>query len=157
MKRKLTACLFTLILLVLLPVTVWAQETTLTTMIPTTHILHIDIVGDGEIVVDGVSYTQSGDLQIPRGATPQISVKPTDGAVLKSAIVNEKDITEELCKGAYTLPEMFFDARLVVAFETVPGAPKTGDPAPVSALCLAMLLSLAGVLYSWKFPGNKKV
>lgn len=157
MKRKFTACLLIFAIWMLLPVAVWAQETTLTTRVPPSHTLHIDIAGKGSVIVDGVPYKQTGDLQIQRGATPQISVKPTNGGVIKTATLNEKDITDELRKGTYSMPEMCFDTKLTVAFEAVPGTPQTGDPVPVTALCFTMVLSLAGVLCCSLLPSKRKI
>ncbi len=156
MKRKLTACLFVLAIWVLLPVTAYAQETTLTTKVPSSHTLYVDIAGNGEVVVDGVPCKQTGELQIQRGTTPQVSVKPADSAVLKNVLLNEKDITEELRKGIYKMPQMCFDAKLTVVFEAVTGTPQTGDPIPVTALCFAMVLSLAGVLCCFLLPRKRK-
>ena len=157
MKRKLTACLFVLAIWVLFPITVWAQETTLTTKVPSSHTLHIDIAGNGEVVVDGISCKQTGDLQIQRGATPQISVKPADNAVLKSAYLNGIDITQELRNGTYKMPQMCLDANLAVTFEAAPGTPQTGDPVPVTALCFAMVLSVGGVLYCLLLPKKNQI
>lgn len=156
MKRKLTACLFILAIWVLFPVTAWAQETTITTQIPSNHTLHIDIAGNGEVLVDGVSCKQTGDLQIQRGTTPQITVKSAGGAVLKTAVLNEEDITEELSTATYLMPEMYFDAALTVVFESVSDVPQTGDPAPVKGLIFAMLLSVTGVLCCLLLPRKER-
>ena len=155
--KKVTACLFVLAIWVLFPITVWAQETTLTTKIPSSHTLHIDITGNGEVIVDGVICKQTSDLQIHRGTTPLISVKPADGAVLKSAFLNGIDITQDLRKGTYIMPEMCFDTKLTVVSEAVPGTPQTGDPVPVTGLWFAMVLSLAGALCCFRLPGNRKI
>ena len=156
MKRKLTACLLIFAIWALFPITVWAQETTLTTKIPSSHTLHIDIAGNGRVIVDGVPCKQTGDLQIQRGTTPQISVKSADNAVLKSAYLNGIDITQELRKGTYSIPEMCFDTKLTVVFETVPGTPQTGDSVPVTALCFVMVLSFIGLLYCLLLQRKRK-
>ena len=145
--KKITACLLFFAIWVLLPVTAYAQETTLTTRVPSSHTLHIDIAGNGEVVVDGIPCKQTGDLQIPRGTAPQISVKPADNAMLKSAFLDGIDITQELRNGTYKMPQMCLDANLAVTFETAPGTPQTGDFVPVTALCFAMVLSFIGLLY----------
>lgn len=157
MKRKLTAWLILLAIAVLLPVTVQAQETTLTTKVPSIHTLHIDIAGNGRVIVDGVPCKQTGNLQIPRGTTPQISVEPADGVVLKSAFLDGIDITQELCNGTHEMPQMCLDANLAVTFEAAPGIPQTGDSVPVVALCFTMVLSLAGVLCCSLLPSKRKI
>ena len=161
MKRKLTACLLIFAIWVLFPVTVWAQETTLTTKVPSSHRLQIDIAGKGEVIVDGISCKQSCDLQIQRGTTPQIAVKPANRSVVKSAILNDVDITQQLRKGTYKMPQMCFDGKLTVVFQAVPGAPQagsapTGDCVPVMALSVTMALSLTAALFCLLLQKKKK-
>lgn len=155
--KKITAYLVCLLTVLVLPLVVSAQETTLTTKVPSSHTLYIDIAGNGEVVVDGVPCKQTGDLQIQRGTTPQVSVKPADGAVLKNVHLNEKDITEDLRKGAYILPKMCSDTKLIIVFETAPGTPQTGDPVPLAALCLAMVLSFIGMLCDLRTSRKREI
>ena len=155
--KKITACLLIFAIWVLFPVTVRAQETTLTTRVPSSHMLHIDIAGNGRVIVDGVPCKQTGDLQIPRGTTPQISVKSADNAVLKSAYLNDIDITKELRNGTYIMQEMRYNANLTVLFDSVSGTPQTGDPVPVTLLCFAMVMSLAGAFCCFLLPSKRKI
>ena len=69
MKRRSTAyqivrLLFLVLIIALLPVSVWAQETTLTANVPSVHTLHIELTGNGRIVVDGVPYEKTADTII---------------------------------------------------------------------------------------------
>lgn len=71
MTKESTACrivqaLFLAIIVMLLPVTVWAQETTLTTVVPSSHTLHIEVTGEGTILVDGVAYIKTVDISVQR-------------------------------------------------------------------------------------------
>ena len=107
MKRKSTACqivrlLFLALIVALLPVSVWAQETTLTTTVPAVHTLHIALNGNGQIVVDGFPYEQTADIQIKRHSTPEISVIPDSGWKLKSVSLDGQDVTTEFQSGAFT-------------------------------------------------------
>ena len=129
MTSKNTACkLITALILVaivmLLPVTVWAQETTLTTVVPSSHTLHLELSGEGAIVVDGVAYTQSADIQIQRKSRPEISLQITDGNKVKSVLWGDEDITEAIRKGSWTMPEVTEDVVLTVTFEKTSSTPQ---------------------------------
>lgn len=155
--KKITAYIVCFLTVLALPLVASAQETTLITKIPSCHTLHIDIAGKGEVIIDGVSCNQTGDLQIQRGATPQIWVKPADGWVIKTVLLEDEDITQKLCKGTCKMPQMCLDAKLTVIFEAVPGTPQTGDPVPAAVLCLAMVLSFIGMLCCLLVPIKKDI
>lgn len=151
MKRKTTAChivrfLFLVLIVALLPVSVWAQETTLTTTVPTVHTLHIALSGNGQIVVDGVPYEQNASLQIKRHSTPEISVIPDSGWKLKSVSLDGQDITTEFQSGVFAFSEMREDLKLTVVFETQSSTPQTGDQSNIEILKLMMFLSVIGMI-----------
>ena len=154
MKRKSTACrivpaLFLAAIVMLLPVTVWAQETTLTTVVPSSHTLHIELTGEGTIVVDGVAYTQSADIQIQRKSRPEISLQITDGNKVKSALWGSEDITEAIRKGSWTMPEVIEDVSLSVTFEKTSSTPQTGDASRPDLWFIIAALSLIGIIICW--------
>lgn len=151
MKRKSTACqivrlLFLALIIALLPVSVWAQETTLTTTVPAVHTLHIALNGNGQIVVDGVPYEQTADIQIKRHSTPEISVIPDSGWKLKSVSLDGQDVTTEFQSGAFTFSEMREDLELTVVFEAQSSTPQTGDQSNIEILYLLIFLSVIGML-----------
>ena len=129
-----------------LPVTVWAQETTLTTNIPSVHTLHIELTGNGKIVVDGVLYEKTADIQIHRHSIPVISIEAENGWKIKSASFNNQVITEQIKSGRFAFPEMRYDAELIVVFEAQGGTPQTGDKSNIEILFLLMLLSVIGMI-----------
>lgn len=151
MKRKSTAChfvrfLFLALIVALLPVSVWAQETTLTTTVPAVHTLHIALNGNGQIVVDGVPYEQTASLQIKRHSTPEISVIPDSGWKLKSVSLDGQDVIAEFQGGAFTFSEMCEDLELTVVFEAQSSTPQTGDKSNIEILYLLIFLSVIGML-----------
>ena len=151
MKRKSTACyivrfLFLVLIVALLPVSVWAQETTLTTTVPSVHTLRIALNGNGQIVVDGVPYKQTASLQIKRHSTPEISVIPDSGWKLKSVMLDGQDITEEFQDGAFAFSETREDLKLTVVFEAQSSTPQTGDQSNIEILYLLMVLSVIGII-----------
>ena len=151
MRRKPTAyqivrLLFLILIIALLPISVWAQETTLTANVPSVHTLHIELTGNGKIVVDGVPYEKTADIQINRHSIPDISIEPDSGWKLESVSFGGKDITEQIQNGTFTCPEMCNDAELIVVFETQSSTPQTGDQTNIKMLSLVMLLSVIGML-----------
>lgn len=151
MKRRSTAYqivrfLFLVLIVALLPVSVWAQETTLSANVPSSHTLHIELTGKGKIVVDGVPYEQNASLQIKRHSTPEISVIPDSGWKLKSVLLDGQDITEEFQDGAFAFSETREDLKLTVVFETQSSTPQTGDQSNIEILKLMMFLSVIGML-----------
>ena len=151
MKRRSTAyqiirLLFLVLMIALLPVSVWAQETTLTANVPSVHTLHIDLTGNGRIVVDGVPYETTADIQIKRYSTPAISAIPDSGWELESVSFDNRDITEQIQNGTFTCSEMCDDAELIVVFEAQSSTPQTGDNSNIERLHLLMLLSVIGMI-----------
>lgn len=162
MERKNTACKLIQVLILaaivmLLPVTVWAQETTLTTVVPSSHILHLEMTGEGAIVVDGVAYTQSADIQIQRKSRPEISLQITDGNKVKSVLWGSEDITEAIRKGSWTMPEAIEDVSLAVTFEKTSSTPQTGDASRPDLWFIIAALSLIGMIICWLMRKKQKV
>lgn len=151
MRRRSTAyqiarSLFLVLIIALLSVSVWAQETTLTTNVPSVHMLHIEQTGNGKIIVDGVPYEKTASLQIKRHSTPEVSVIPDDGWKLKSVFLDGQDITSEFQGGAFVFSEMRGDLKLTVVFEAQSGTPQTGDRGNIGILYLLMFLSAFGMI-----------
>ena len=150
MKRKNTAyksmlVFFLVAVVTMLPISVWAQETTLALNVPSTHILHIELIGNGRIIVDGVPYEQTADKQVKRHSTPVISVLPDNGWKLKSVFLDGQDVTSEFQGGAFVFSEMCDDLKLTVVFEVQSSTPATGDKSRVEILSLIMILSVIGM------------
>lgn len=152
MKRRFTACrivqAFILILIVmLLPVTVWAQETTLTTVVPSSHTLHIEVTGNGTIVVEGVAYTKTADIQVQRQHRPEISIQAANDSKIKTVLWDSEDITAAFQDGKWIAPEITENAVLTVTFEKISSTPQTGDSFyPESWFCLLIFSALGFVV-----------
>ena len=161
MKRKNTACkliqaLILAAIVMLLPVTVWAQETTLTTVVPSSHVLHLELTGEGAVVVDGVTYTQSADIQIQRKSRPEISLQITDGNKVKSVLWGGEDITASISKGSWTMPEVIEDVMLTVTFEKTSSAPQTGEVSQPTLWFAIAALSWIGMIICWLMRKKQK-
>lgn len=136
MKQKLTAWLI-LAILFLLPITAQAQETTLTTVVPSGHTIHLTLAGEGTVLVGGVAYTKSADIQVPRQHRPVISVSAADGSKVKTVLWDGEDVTAAFQNGKWTAPEILNDAVLTVTFQKLSSTPQTGD-----AFCVKLWISL---------------
>lgn len=141
--KRITACIVVLLTAMFLPLAVSAQETTLTTVVPSGHTLHIELMGEGRIVVDGVAYTQTADIQIQRHSQPVVSVKSNNNF---SVTFNGEDITEQIRNGNWRMPPMNRDTQLIVVFEGTATIPITGDRINASLLFVVAYLSLMGLL-----------
>lgn len=122
MKRKPTACrimqaFFLALMIVLLPVTVWAQETTLITVVPASHTVHMEVAGEGTVLIDGVAYTKAAKVQVQRHHTPEISIQAADGFQIKTVFWGNEDVTAAIQNGKWTAPKLVDDAALTVTFE----------------------------------------
>lgn len=151
MKRKSTACkivqAFILVLIVMvLPAKAWAQETNLTTVVPSSHTLHIELTGNGTVVIDGVSYTQAVDLQLKRHSKPEIAILAADGFKIKTVFWGNEDITAAFQDEKWTAPEALEDAVLTVTFEKISSTPQTGDTFRPELWIGLLILSLLGLM-----------
>ena len=132
MKRKSTACrivqaLFLIAIVMFLPMTVWAQETVLTTVVPSSHTMQLVLTGEGTILVDGVAYTKTVDIQVQRQHRPEISILTADGSKIKTVLWGSEDVTAAFQDGKWTAPEILNDVALTVTFEKISSTPQTGD------------------------------
>ena len=155
--KKITACIVVALIVLLLPMTVSAQETTLTTVVPSSHTLHLELTGEGTIVVDGVAYTQSADIQVQRKSRPKISLQITDGKKAKSVLWGSEDITEAVRQGSWTMPEVIEDVSLSVTFEKTSSTPQTGDASRPDLWFTIAALSLIGMIICWLMRKKQKV
>ena len=151
MKRKTTAyriaqLFFLALIIVLLSVTVWAQETVLTTIVPSSHTLHIDVAGEGTILVDGVAYTKTAEAQVQRHHTPEISILTADGYRIKTVLWGDEDVTAAFRNGKWTAPKIVDAATLTVTFEQSPIPQSKENPCPYLWLVLLILIILVTVI-----------
>lgn len=151
MKRRFTACrivqaLFLAAIVMLLPVTVWAQETTLQTIVPSNHIIHLDLKGTGTILVDGVAYSDSADIQVQRQHRPEISIPVAEGKQIKSVLWGSEDVTSAFENGKWVAPEIVEDVVLTITLEEISSTPQTGDNSNLNLWVVLLSISLIGLV-----------
>lgn len=151
MKRKSTACrivrvVFLALMIGLLSVTVWAQETTLQTIVPSNHIIHLDLKGTGTILVDGVAYSDSADIQVQRQHRPEISIPVAEGKKIKSVLWGSEDVTSAFENGKWVTPEIVEDVVLTITLEEISSTPQTGDNSNLNLWVVLLSISLIGLV-----------
>lgn len=142
---KLIQFCFLILCILNLPISVFAQVTTLKTNVPTSHILHIELKGKGTIIVDGNTYTKSANVQINRHSKATISVQPSEGYSLKTVLWNGDNITSAVRNKKWTSPAFEQDSVLSVSFERVVTIPMTGDTFQFLQWCLLAVGSAVGI------------
>lgn len=151
MKRKITAypSIFVVLfaaVVIFLSVTVWAQETTLQTIVPSNHIIHLDLKGTGTIFVDGVAYSDSADIQVQRQHRPEISIPVAEGKKIKSVLWGSEDVTSAFENGKWVAPEIVEDVVLMISLEEVSSTPQTGDNSNPYLWVVLLSISLIGLV-----------
>lgn len=139
--------LLLLLLLASLTLCVFARGTTLTTHVPGTYTLRVELSGSGSIRVNGTLCAQTTALELAEASTPEVALTP--GSRLQAVFFNGEDVTARFESGKLVLPALRSDCVLRVVFAPA-DTPATGDAAgrllPVclsaAALCLCCLALL---------------
>ena len=129
------------------------SSTTLTTTVPETLPLLLELTGNGTIRINGIEHTQSGVIEVSRNSTIELQIIPDTGHYIKTVVYNGHDYTKESKRGTLTLPVIPVNVQLCVHFSKIPSVPQTGDPYPPLHLVVLMLFSLIGMiitLWFWK-------
>ena len=151
MKRRSTAyrivqALFFIAIVMFLPMTVWAQETTLTTIVPSSHTIQLTLTGEGTVLVDGVAYTKTADVQVQRQHRPEISIQAADGSKTKTVLWGNEDVTAAFQDGKWKAPEVLNDVALTVTFEKISSTPQAGDNTHPELWFGLLILSMFGLI-----------
>ena len=126
-STKTLFLLYVMVLAFLIPITVTAQETTLTTTVPSSHILHLDIEGKGTVAVNGIEHSKSKDIFIQRHSEPSIQIQASRGYSVRSVTYNQENITHLFNSGKWTMPKVESDVVLTVVFTRDGSSPPIDD------------------------------
>ena len=138
------------------PVAAATNSTTLTTTVPKTFPLLLKLSGNGTVAINGVTYTQSGTVEIPRKGTIELQITPDAGNNIKSVIYNGLDCTNKAENGMLALPAIADESTLFVNFTEITSSPMTGDPYSPLSFAFIMFLSLMGIIASSTCIKRKK-
>ena len=144
-KAILSVLVAALTLAICFPVAA-ATSTTLTTTVPETLPLSLELSGNGTVTINGVAYSQSETVEIPRHATIAFQITPNAGNKIRSVVYNGIDYTKDSQEGMLTLPAITKSATLYVSFSQIASNPQTGDSSCPLLWFLLMLISLAGIV-----------
>lgn len=144
-----------LTLVIYFPVAAASNSTTLTTTVPVTFPLKLELSGNGTVTINGLAYTQSETVEIPRNSTVELQITPHAENIIKSVVYNGHDYTKEAKRGKFTLPAITGEATLCVSFTENTSTPATGDPYSPLCLTFLMFLSLIGVIAAFSFKKKK--
>ena len=143
-----------LTLVICCPVAAATNSTTLTTTVPETFPLLLKLSGNGTVAINGVAYTQSGTVEIPRNSPVELRITPDAENEIKSVVYNGFDYTKEAKNGKIVLPAITGEATLYVNFTKIASTPQTGDA--YSLLCLTLLMFLSSIGMIATFSIRKK-
>lgn len=116
--RKITALLLSLLLLCSMSITVFAEDTTITTTVPDSHTL--TVTADG---ADVFCNSQSGSqFTVDRLSEPTLLIRAVSGKEITQIRLNDEDITDQVKGGFYTLKPIYEDKTLTVVTKDAPEA-----------------------------------
>ena len=113
MRRILAAAW---IILSLIPTLAEAQNTTLTTTVPSSHTISVTTEGKGRVRLNGIQCAKTDAVQVTRHSTPSVVARAIYGYKLASITYNGKSVTKEVENGTWIMPSVTADGTLVVAF-----------------------------------------
>lgn len=137
--------LVALALIICVPVTAATNSTTLTTTVPETLSLSVEMRGCGTVIVDGTEYTESSVVQTARNKDIVLQIIPDDGWCIKSVVWGGNDITEKAKAGNVTLPGINEETAICVEFEKTASTPATGDTFSSAYVAFLMVISIIGI------------
>lgn len=145
-KAILCVLMAALTLVICFPVAAATNSTTLTTTVPETLPLVLELSGNGTVTINGVVYTNSGTIEIPRHSTITLQITPNTNNEIKSVVCNGIDYTKDVKEGTLTLPAITESVTLGVSFAEIASSPQTGDSNCPFLWMLLMLISLVGIV-----------
>ena len=159
-KAILCVLMAALTLVICFPVAAATNSTTVTTNVPESFPLLLELSGKGTVSISGVAYTKSGTVEVPRNSALELRITPDAENEIKSVVYNGFDYTKEAKNGKLTLPAITGEAKLCISFAETASIPATGDPYYFVVLYLAalMVISLMGIvamLFPWRIKQRK--
>lgn len=144
-----------LTLVICFPVAAATNSTTVTTNVPESFPLLLELSGKGTVSINGVAYTKSGTVEVPRNSALELRITPDAENEIKSVVYNGFDYTKEAKNGKLTLPAITGEAKLYISFAETASIPATGDLSSPQYSVLLLLLSLIGIIVTSSFRKKK--
>lgn len=120
--RKTTALLLSLLVLCSMSITVFAEDTTITTTVPDSHTLTVTADG-ANVFCNGQSGNQ---FTVERLSEPTLLIRAVSGKEIIQVCLNGEDITGQIKGASYTMESIYEDKELsVVTRDAAPAQGKT--------------------------------
>lgn len=158
-QRLISIILFVIVSLILLPADiVQADSTVLSTHIPETVILSIEMSGDGCVIIDGESYYRSAQIEIQRNTPVMMSVLPNSSSTLQEIEFSEYIERRELDSSSFEI-SLGLNGSIEILFEINhegitenPSAntADTGDDMHIFLWTIVCFLALVVLVVLWK-------
>ena len=155
-KRLISIWLFALLVLIFVPVTVFAQNTTLTATVPSQFQLEIEINGKGKIWINEKYFSETTTISIDRYKETIITIIPAPDYEIESVLYNGKNMAGNLQSRTLTLPIPTGDAKLAVNFTEKAPLPQTGDSHYILVISIITII-LSYFLFMWLIRKRKKI
>lgn len=143
--------IFLSVLLCCMPVRALALATELSTNVPDTVSLRVEITGSGTVSVGAENLSHTGTLTVKRHQPFAVTLSPQQGYRVTAVSLNGKSVLHLLKNGELTVDDLNLDSVLSVTFTKTAisqngSNPKTGDPYVVPAMATTMISMTALIL-----------
>lgn len=153
-QKIIPLLIFLCVLLCCMPVRALALATELSTNVPGTVSLRVEITGSGTVSVGGEHLSLTGTVTVKRHQPFTVTLSPQQGYRVTAVSLNGQSVLPSLKNGKLTVEDPNLDGVLSVTFtKTASGHyesnPKTGDPyvAPAVASALISMTALLLILF----------
>ena len=150
-QKIIPLLIFLCVLLCCIPIRAYALTTELSTNVPDTVSLRIEITGKGTVSVGGESRSHTGTVTVKRHQPFTVTLSPQQGYGVTAVSLNGKSVLSRLKNWELTIDDLNLDGVLSVTFTKTANSqngsnPKTGDQYVVSAMATAMISMTALIL-----------
>lgn len=146
-KKSIYICLlFAFVMVICMPLTAFAQNTTLTANVPSQLQLKIEINGKGAVQVGEKRFSETTTISVDRHTETAIVITPVSNYEIKSVLYNGEAMTENLQNYTLVLPEPRCDSVLTVNFMEMATPPQTGDNPHLIFICSGATIFLGFML-----------
>gem|GEM_PF-1462057 len=125
---------------------VCAKDTVLTTTVPDTCLLTLNISGEGTVWINGQDYRKTSTIEIKRNQKIKIDMQSKQGWHLDSLLHDGENKISHLVNGIYTFETGNATSEINISFSANPESPKP-SPFPLSFVLVAHLLSAGMILF----------
>lgn len=143
-QKIIPLLIFLCVLLCCIPIRAYALTTELSTNVPDTVSLRIEITGKGTVSVGGESRSHTGTVTVKRHQPFTVTLSPQQGYRVTAVSLNGKSVLHLLKNGELTVDDLNLDSVLSVTFTKTAisqngSNPKTGDQYVIPAMATAMI------------------